>query len=215
MKSLEQLVAREGSALPVLLDWARQPDANPIAVRPPDRDLAAETLVEMQVSTASPLGAVAYHTGGVSVHDGFLRVLGSDGDRPLRDWNHSAQTLEGGYVLVADDVLGGHFAMNHGGFKGPDGAMLYLPPDKLEWIDLDGDYGDFLAFAFTGDVSGFYADLGWSRWLSEDLPDWSETWAFAPLPWTQAGADLTMLSRERVPAEAVWRAKREFMALAG
>lgn len=214
MRSLDQLVAREGSALPVLLEWAARPGANPIHVRPPDRELAAETLVEMQVTTASPLGAVAFHTGGIAVHDGFLRVLGSSEDRSIRDWNRAAGVLDAAYVLVADDVLGGHFAMNHGGFAGPDGTVHYLPPDALEWVDLDSDYGDFLGWCLTGEVAAFYASLGWSRWLTEDLPGWTDTWAFAPLPWTAPGADLTALSRESVPADTVWRAKREFMALA-
>ena len=213
MKPLDQLVVRDGSALPVLLEWAREA-TNGLHVRPPDAAIAAETLVEMQVSTASPLGALAYHTGGIAVHDGFLRVLGSAEDRSLRDHNHAAGALDDGYVLVADDVLGGFFAMNHGGFAGPDGAIHYLPPDKLDWADLGADYGDFLHWCFSGDLAGFYAELGWSRWLTEDLPDWDETWAFDPLPWTQGGADLAALSRQTVPVDAVWRAKREFMALA-
>ena len=213
MKTLPQLIAREGSALPVLLEWARSA-TNAVRVRPPAKMLAAETLVEMQVTTASPLGAIAFHTGGLSVADGFLRVLGSSEDRGIRDWNRAACVLDASYVLVADDVLGGQFAMNHGGFKGPDGMVHYLPPDQLEWIDLQSDYGDFLAWCFTGDPAAFYATHGWPYWLTEDLPDWGEAWAFAPLPWTAPGGDLTALSREIVPAEAVWRAKREFMALA-
>ena len=213
MKTLDQLVAREQSALPILLDLARSA-TNAIEVRPPDRDLAAETLVEMQVTTASPLGAIAFHTGGLSVHDGFVRVLGSAEDRGIRDWNRAAGVLDASYVLVADDVLGGHFAMNHGGFAGPDGMVHYLPPDALEWVDLGSDYGDFLGWCFTGDLAAFYATHAWERWLMEDLPDWDEAWAFAPLPWTAPGTDLSTLSRERVPAESVWRAKREFMALA-
>ena len=214
MKTLDQLVVRDGSALPVLLEWAGEEGANPIRVRAPDRALARETLVEMQVSTASPLGAVAFHTGGVAVHDGFLRVLGSAADRSLRDHNHAAGTLEEGYVLVADDVLGGFFAMNHGGFAGPDGAVHYLPPDKLDWADLGADYGDFLHWCFAGDLPSFYDELGWDELLAADPPGWTEAWAFAPLPWTQGGADLPALSRQGVPVDAVWRAKREFMALA-
>ena len=213
MKTLPQLVAREDSALPVLLEWARLA-TNAIQVRAPDKMLAAETLVEMQVTTASPLGAIAFHTGGLSVADGFVRVLGSSDERGVRDWNRAAGVLDQSYVLVADDVLGGQFAMNHGGFAGPDGMVHYLPPDQLEWVDLNSDYGDFLGWCFSGDLPAFYAAHAWERWLTEDLPGWGEAWAFAPLPWTAPGADLAALSREVVPAEAVWRAKREFMALA-
>ena len=217
MKPLTRLVATDDSALPVLLEWARSA-SNPVTVRPPDRALAAETLVEMQVSTASPLGAVAYHTGGLAFHDGFLRVLGSSDERSLRDWNRAAGVLDQSYVLVADDVLGGQFAMNHGGFAGPDGGVHYLPPDALAWADLGADYGDFLGWCFTGDHADFYAGVGWEAWreiaADEGLPAWDETWTFAPLPWTVPGMDLAAASRERVPAETLWRAKREFMALA-
>lgn len=213
MKPLDRLVVREGSALPVLLEMASRA-TNPLRVRPPEPAIGAETLVEMQVSTASPLGAVAYHTGGIAVQDGFVRVLGSAEDRGLRDHNHASGTLEDGYVLVADDVLGGFFAMNHGGFAGPDGAVHYLPPDKLDWADLGADYGDFLHWCMTGDLGAFYAELGWSEFLAGELPEWTGCFAFAPLPWTQGGADLGALSRQSVPVDAVWRAKREFMTLA-
>ena len=216
MRTLNQLVVTENSALPVLLEWARSEDANPVEVRPPLKPLAAETLVEMQVTTASPLGAVAFHTGGLVFHDGFLRVLGSGaegGVRAIRDWNRAAGVLELGYVLVADDALGGFYAMNHGHFAAPrEGGVFYLAPDQLEWSDLGGDYGDFLAWCFTGDFSAFYGQLGWDHWRDKPMPGWNEVFAFSPLPWTAGGADLAALSRERVPIASLWRAKLDFMA---
>lgn len=216
MRTLNQLVVTENSALPVLLEWARADDANPVEVRPPLKPLAAETLVEMQVTTASPLGAVAFHTGGLLFHDGFVRVLGSGAEgglRSIRDWNRAAGVLELGYVLVADDVLGGFYAMNHGHFAAPrEGGVFYLAPDQLEWSDLGGDYGDFLAWCFRGDFAAFYGQLGWEHWRDETRPGWNEAFAFSPLPWTAGGSDLTALSRERVPVSSLWRAKLDFMA---
>ena len=75
----------------------------------------------MQMPTSSPMGAVIYETGGILIHYGWLRILGSGSfklPRGLMDWNFSKSFSESGekpkYLLVADDVIGGYFALNGG-----------------------------------------------------------------------------------------------------
>ena len=46
----------------------------------------------MQMPTSSPMGAVIYETGGILIHHGWLRILGSGSfklPRGLMDWNFS------------------------------------------------------------------------------------------------------------------------------
>ena len=218
MKTLDKLVARQGSALPVLLQALRDPAANPCEARPPEKKLAAETLVELQRGTDTFLGTIAFHTGGLSFHGGFLRVLGSGADpvRNLRRWSRVTGALDEGYALIADDVLGGFFAMNRGGFAADvEEGVFYLPPDRLEWQSLEVGYSEFLNWCVAGDHAAFYAPLGWEAWRGETLPAWDEAWAFAPPPWTVEGPDLARAERRVVPVSEIWRLKREFRAVAG
>ena len=218
MKSLDQLVRREDSALPVLLRALAAPGANPCEVLPPDKALAVETLVELQMPTSQFLGTVAFHTGGLSFHRGFLRVLGSGENavRSLRRWSRVTGALNEGYALIADDVLGGFFAANRGGFAaGVEEGIFYLPPDELDWRSLDIGYSEFLNWCVAGDTAAFYASLGWETLSALDpLPGWDDAFAFAPPPWT-GPVDLATAERQVVPASEIWRLKREFRQTLG
>lgn len=71
------------------------------------------------------MGAIVYETGGLLIDHGWLRILGSGHarlPRSIASWNQG-RTIFGdvdppGYLLVADDVVGGLFAIN-GGQLGP------------------------------------------------------------------------------------------------
>ena len=216
MRTLEQLVAREESALPVLLQALRSAEANPCEVLPPDKGLASETLVELQQGTDTFLGTVAFHTGGLSFHHGFLRVLGSGEVRSLRRWSRVTNALDEGYALIADDVLGGFFALNRGGFAAEaEGGVFFLPPDRLEWQSLDVGYSEFLNWCVAGDYAQFYEPLGWEGWDGVERPGWGDAFAFAPPPWTVEAQDLSRAERTVVPVGEIWRLKREFRATAG
>ncbi len=44
------------------------------------------------------------------------------------------------YLLVADDVLGGFFAVNGGAFRGKAGSVFYYAPDSGKWEDTQLGY---------------------------------------------------------------------------
>jgi hypothetical protein len=120
------------------------------------------------------MGAIVYETGGLLIDHGWLRILGSGNSRlprSLASWNEG-RTMFGdgeqpGYLLVADDVLGGFFAIN-GGSLGPEqGAVFYFAPDRLEWECLDIGYSQFLIWCLQGNVAGFYESLRWPGWEQE------------------------------------------------
>jgi len=48
------------------------------------------------------------------------------------------------YLLVADDVLGGFFAINGGAFGGKAGNVFYYVPDSGKWEDPQLGYSRFL-----------------------------------------------------------------------
>ena len=75
MRPLEELVDPQDSALPLIHEWIEEGDL-PVQVLPPSADRDA-VLLGLQVTTRSPLGAMAHDTGGLLVDGGWLRMLGS------------------------------------------------------------------------------------------------------------------------------------------
>ena len=93
----------------------------------------AEALVAVQVTTRSPIGAIIYETGGLLIDHGWLRVLGSGHPRlprSLPGWNKGRTRMDRpdlpAYCLIADDVLGGFFALNGGDLPGEPRHVRYF-----------------------------------------------------------------------------------------
>ncbi|MER2253382.1 DUF2625 family protein [Methylorubrum podarium] len=220
-RSIDQLVVRDDPAWPLVLSWASDPEANPSRILPPDPQHRDPVLLRLQVTTRSPLGAIVYESGGIALHGGWLRLLGSgrptetgDGARSLVRWNEGAGAFadpetQPAFLLVADDILGGFFALNGGRF-GPDGLgqVFYLAPDGLAWEPLELSHTDFVHWCFFGDTRAFYADLsGLCGWDERPCPGFDQAFSFYPFPWSaEAGGGV---SRRAVPIDELWRLKSE------
>lgn len=158
MRPLNDLINEAESALPFVAETVQKRPGR--CVLHPASPAAADVLHRTQVTTRSPMGAIAYHTGGISVLSGWIRILGSGSaviPRTLPDWN---QGRSDGFYLVADDAFGGFFALN-GGALGNDGNLVYyFSPRSLRWEALECTYTQFLIWACT-DFNGFYQDMAW------------------------------------------------------
>lgn len=114
------------------------------------------------------MGASIYETGGILVDDGWLRILGSGCkamDRDLMGWNKDKQR---GFLLIADDVIGGFYALNGGAFGSEAlGKIFYFAPDNLRWEATNKTYSEFLTFCFSGDLASYYKNLRWKGWEEE------------------------------------------------
>ena len=125
------------------------------------------TLEALQVSTRSWLGALAFHTGGLLVDDGWLRILGAGCARLPRDlgrWNglgtDEPRCEEG--LLVGDDALGGFFAW----FTDPQ-TIHYLAPDTAQWEDLEVGHAEWVSAMLSESYAGFYEELFFEGWREE------------------------------------------------
>lgn len=191
MRSLAELLDRHEPALALLQEWAAAPSGAGGVLLSPEDPVRTETLLALQVTTRSMLGAVAYETGGVSAAEGAIRLLGSSGQRSLlRTAELAGCPLNGGYpdvIIVADDVLGGLFALNGGRFgPGQQGEVFHLAADDTAWTSLGVGYTDFVAWCLTGDLAQFYgrlADL--DEYRARPLPAYDATYAFYPFLWSR------------------------------
>jgi hypothetical protein len=162
------------------------------------------------------MGAIVHQTGGLLVDHGWLRILGSGSSRlprSLPGWNEGkgspAEEAPAPFLLVADDVLGGFFAVDGGGLTGALGKVHYFAPDSLNWEDLDSSYSEFVAFALSGDLEGFYEDTRWPSWRNEvaDLPG-DLAFSIYPFLWAE-GPPLAERSRRAVPIAELWHLQQD------
>lgn len=187
MKTINELVNTEEPAIDLINEWLSESSLN-IEILPPSED-RERVLESLQITTRSSLGAIAYETGGILIDNGWIRFLGSGNEKLKRnivDWNSDRSS---GFLLVADDIVGGFFAIN-GGALGPDaGMMYYWSPDCVEWEPLDIGFTDFFIWALTEKINEFYLDLGKEK-LSNDFTsiEADNCLSFYPFLWTEEGS---------------------------
>ncbi|NMO21134.1 DUF2625 family protein [Pyxidicoccus fallax] len=169
-KTLDELINAKEPGWPVVREWLDGAN-KPVEVLDVSPRRGAEVLLALQVTTRSPMGAIAFQTGGLLVDHGWVRILGGgcarmEGD--LARWNGlgGRPLVEpfNGAMLVAHDVLGGFFALDGGALGEGRGAAYYLAPDTLEWERLVDSYSELVAFLLTGDLAKFYEDFRWPGW---------------------------------------------------
>jgi len=209
-RALEQLIDDEDPAWPLVQGWVAEAK-NPVEILSPSQTAGA-SLVSMQVTTRSPLGAIIFNTGGVLVDHGWIRLLGSGHPRlprSLPQWNFDCGMVEADTpppaVLIADDVLGGFFALNGGRFAAEGHSVWYFAPDTLRWEDTEKGYSDFVYWSFGGDLDGFYAPYRWRGWQTDvDRLAGNEAFRFYP-PLSADGGPIDQRHRITVPLEELFR----------
>jgi uncharacterized protein DUF2625 len=188
-----------------LQEWVRAAK-NACELLPGDDALGADVLGAIGVTTSSPMGCLARHSGGLLI-DNWLRILGGGGARMRGDlarWNGlGAEPLFDGVpgaFVVAVDVAGGVFAIDRASRH-----VAYFAPDSLRWESLNRGYSDFVVTMLNIDLDQFYDGVRWPTWRHDvrDLPldDGIHAW---PPPWTVEGRSGTP-SRRRAPLSQIVR----------
>lgn len=212
MQSLDELIDKTDPAWPLVHRWIDSAK-NKVEVLEFDSAAAKNALFNTQVSTYSTLGAVIYNSGGIMVDNGWLRILGAGSarlNRSVSEWNKGKTIQEYGdkpaYLLVADDAVGGFFAINYGAFGQDLKNVYYLAPNSLNWEPLGLGYTEFIRFCFDSDLSKFYKGLRWSTWdqFIANL-DGSKSYSFRPYLWSEEGADIDKCTRKLVPTEELYK----------
>jgi len=212
MKPIDQLINKQEPGWDLVKQWIKEA-MNSVEVLPKDVLRADSALYQSQVTTRSPMGAVIYETGGILIDHGWIRVLGSGCkrlNRSLMDWNKGKSFdivgEQPSFLLIADDVLGGFFAVNAGGLdKAGIGKVFYFAPDNLKWEQTEMGYSDFLNFCFSGDINKFYEGFKWTNWKKDiETLDGNLGISIYPFLWTKEGKDINSDSRKPVPIQELW-----------
>lgn len=208
MKKAEELIDKVDPGWTQVVEWIKTAK-NKVEILPVDALKAKEVLYKIQVTTRSPMGAIVYHTGGLLIDDGWIRILGSGNakfNRTLPDWNKGKSFNDFGetapFLLVADDAIGGFYLLNGGGLGSDVGKMYYFSPDNLEYEQLDITYSEFLGFCFDNDLDKFYQGNRWNGWRAEvSKLKGDEVFNFYPFLWTAEGNDINKNSRKIISVQ--------------
>ena len=204
---LKELINIEDPGWPLVQEWIANA-RNQVEVLAGDRVHGEEVLLYLQVTTRSPMGAIALETGGMLIDHGWLRFLGSGNARmrgDLQSWNTHEDHLKGSLV-VAHDAVGGFFALNGGAFAGKPGEAFYFAPDTLRWEPTHKSYSDLLTWAFSGDLEKFYRNQRWPGWENDLVTlTGDQGMSIYPFLFTREGGSIAERSRRPVPIDELWR----------
>ncbi len=212
IRPLSALINKEDSGWDIIQEWKKKA-TNVVEILPVDSSQADSALYHTQVTTRSPMGSIVYYSGGILIDNGWIRILGSGCsrlNRSLPEWNkHKSYEKFGqipSFLLIADDVLGGFFAMNQGEFGRTElGKIFYFAPDTIEWENLHMTYSDFIVFCFSGDLQTFYQGMKWKTWKADvqKLNGQQGIYTF-PFLWTEEGKNIEKVNRSIVPIQEMW-----------
>lgn len=217
MRTLNELINLDEPGWDMITEWLNEAQ-NQYEVLPRNLERAEIELVNTQVTTRSPMGAIIYETGGILIDNGWLRILGSGNeklDRGLAQWNKGKTFVDFGeqpsYLLIADDIIGGYFALNAGGIGSEIGKVCYLAQDTLEWECLGTSYSEFVYWALTGNLSQFYETFRWRNWQNDvQAANGNQVFSFYPFLWTKEAKDIEKTDKALVPIEENYKLTLDF-----
>ncbi|WP_055569103.1 DUF2625 domain-containing protein [Streptomyces atriruber] len=216
MREVNELLDVDDPAWPLLLQELSDTDTA-VEALPGDTETGRASLLQLQVSARSNLGALVLNCGGLLVDGGWLRIFGSphatgpEGLPGLAEINAMPSTFDPVWqpaagLVVAHDVLGGVFSLNGGdpraiGRPGEPGEIIYFAPDTLGWEALGAGHSAWLSWILSGGLQKFYGGLRWDGWRSEvSVLSGRQGLSFFPPLWSaEARQDLSATSRRAAP----------------
>lgn len=217
MKRIDELIYKEESAWIKILEWIEQAK-NDVEVLPNSRVKGEETLLKLQITNRSTMGAIVLECGGILVDNGWLRILGSGSNNisgSILSWN----SIDGTEIdfplrdamIIAYDIIGGFYAIDSRGFEGSIRNVFYFAPDALEWENIKMKYTDFIYWALYGDLDLYYKTFRWTNWKS-DIKKLLGNQGISVFPylWTREAEDIEKCSKRAVPIKELWGIQNEF-----
>lgn len=226
MREIDELTQVDDPAWPELQE-AFAASAVPVRVLAADPAEGHRSVLQMQVTARSTLGALAWHCGGLVLDDGWVRVFGggsgaSGGLPSLAQVNRFPDAFDpdwfpGTGLVVGQDALGGVFTLNGhdpaaSGRPGAPGQMTYFAPDTLEWEAMDMGHSSWILWLLSGRLETFYDGLRRPGWREEaDALDLSQGISVYPFLWTEeAHTDPAANSWQAVPMREVLGVAADF-----
>lgn len=169
----------------------------------------------LKITSKSVLGSILFNTSGITV-DNWIRVLGSENEKNRGIISFNKINKEGfvnnidKMLIVADDVVGGIFAMNSGKFSDGIGDIWYFAPDTLKWESLEMKYSEFITWITIGNTDEFYSTLRWNKWQNDaSNVNFDEAILIYPFLWSNE-IEIETAEKKIVPVEELLSINQEY-----
>ncbi|MFF6993530.1 DUF2625 family protein [Streptomyces sp. NPDC008313] len=193
---------------------------------PADPSVSRDTLLQLQITARSWLGAFVLNSGGLILDSGWLRIYGSpepgSGMPSLAQVNALPARFDplwrpGAGLVVGHDVLGGAFVLNGpdakaAGRPGEPGEVVYFAPDSLRWEALGAGHDAWLGWLLSTGTEQFYDNLRWPGWRGESgALTGTQGLSITPFLWSaDARRDLNATSRRAAPLSEILDLHRDY-----
>lgn len=163
-----------------------------VEILPVEETVLRQISNTFKIKEDSLFGNIVLNTGGLVI-DNWIRIYGAG------QANFFQRNVKFPYnnLLVAEDILGGLFALIDNGNIG------YFAPDTLTWEDNDLSYSEFIYWALHGDTDTYYQDYRWNMWQNDiENVDINNGVSFYPFPWAEEDS-FEKRVRKEIPMEEI------------
>ena len=185
----------------LLQDWLKKSKKDHQLVAP-DKTISEHIIKQLNLPKEEMLSTILNKVGVLYVDNNWIRLYGS-GNKETNTPSILDKNKDNPYsrlLIVADDIVGGLFAINMGYSETNVGNIFYFAPDTMEWEDLDLDYTNFVYWLLLGDTTTFYLDVRWNNWQQTiSTLTINEAISIYPPLFTD-GEDLNNRSKQIVPS---------------
>ncbi|UEL47291.1 DUF2625 family protein [Terrisporobacter hibernicus] len=163
-----------------------------VEILPVEETVLRQISNTFKIKEDSLFGNIVLNTGGLVI-DNWIRIYGAG------KANFFQRNVKFPYnnLLVAEDILGGLFALIDNGNIG------YFAPDTLTWEDNDLSYSEFIYWALHGDTDTYYQDYRWNMWQNDiENVDINNGVSFYPFLWAEEDS-FEKRVRKEIPMEEI------------
>lgn len=167
----------------------------------------------MGIDSNSILGTIILHTAGICI-DNWIRVIGQKSDEHdgICQYNLEKCIITKGMLIIAQDIVGGIFAINISKYSEGSQMIWYFAPDTLEWECLDMNYAEFIEWLALGNTDQFYHSMRWASWEKDCMNiNFDMVYLIYPFLWSNE-CNLDIATKRVVPFIELKEINRECAA---
>ena len=162
---------------------------------------------KLNIPEDSVLASVVKNCNGIYI-DNWIRILGQGNEKQKGVLYYNTLVDDSciyGMFIVANDVVGGIYAINISKYENDKNLIWYFAPDTLEWECLDMNYSDFIAWVANGNISEFYETMRWNDWTVDcEKIEFDKACLIYPFLWAKE-CEINSAEKKTVPFEELMR----------
>lgn len=167
---------------------------------------------KLNIPKDSVLASVVTNCNGIYI-DNWIRILGQGNEKQKGVLYYNSLVDDSciyGMFIVANDVVGGIYAINISRYENDKNLIWYFAPDTLEWECLDMNYSEFIAWSANGNIGEFYETMRWNNWIKDcEEIEFDMACLIYPFLWANE-CEINSADKKNIPFEELMRLNFEY-----